>query len=105
MDDARGIYLRWRAYPPDHETHANRYVIDLVAAGSGVTFHRFEGGFNQEVALSSPDTPPLPETKPMTILGGSSPRTSFYLLRATEPVPEGTAVSRWWRISAQGLLG
>ncbi len=101
IDDARGIYLRWRAYPPDHETHASHYIIDLVAAPTGVIFHRFEGEFPRGVKIFSPDIPPLPETMPHAQIDREGTRLELNLIRAEETVPPGTPVSQWWNVRAE----
>lgn len=101
-NDARGIAIRWRAYPPDHSTHADQYLVDLVAEGSGVTFYRYQGEFDaEEIVIRSPDVLPLPHNADLATLAQSNHAITFRLLRANEPVPEGFALKNWWDIRAE----
>ncbi|MEM7015063.1 MAG: hypothetical protein AAF585_26690, partial [Verrucomicrobiota bacterium] len=100
-NDARGIALRWRAYSPDHPTLADRFLVDVVAEGTGVTFYRYEGGFDSEMVLKSPDTQPLPFQEQSSTLSQANHGITFRILRATEPTPEGFALKDWRDIWAE----
>jgi predicted Ser/Thr protein kinase len=92
-----GIRLRWQAYGPDHPTHANHWILDLIDPQNGVAFHRVEAGFPSAVRMSSPDLRPLPETNQTSTL--NAPGSDFFrILRIEEPAPPGEPVRAWWDI-------
>ena len=99
-DRATGFVLRWHAYGDKHPQQANGVLLDLVAADTGVIFHRFEHGFGNGVRLISPDHLPLPEKNKSHILAEPGSYAPFQLLRAEQPGAPGAAITDWWDLQA-----
>ena len=95
-----GVLLRWHAYGPEHPTHANRWIVDLVDPQNGRAFHRIDGGFPHAVQMSSPDLRPLPAKNELITLNRQGTWAPLRILRAEELTAPGAPLRAWWEVEA-----
>jgi hypothetical protein len=121
VDSGAGVIVRCEAYPPDHPTHANRWMLELLDARDRSVFYRVLDGFDAPVKFTSlfdstGDAAPRERAAggeiEMTLLGDASGRPPqkvkvpeqqydfLKLLRAERPVAAGQPVTAWWEIHA-----
>ncbi|MCB1208433.1 MAG: hypothetical protein KDK97_03850 [Verrucomicrobiales bacterium] len=98
---AKGFILRWHAYAPPLPNAAPTYLLDFVDPDSGAIFHRIEDGFPPGVVLSSPNSQPLPDVNKSIMIAAPGTKTILRLLRASQKVTPGAALTAWWDVYAE----
>lgn len=87
-DDAQGIIIRWRGYPPV-DGQPWRYLIDFVSRANGITFSRVEAEAYH--TLSSPHKHSLPQRNRSIVLTQPHAYTTISLMR--DAAEDGAAYS------------
>jgi serine/threonine protein kinase len=96
-NDARGFFLRWRYYLPDHPTHANRLLIDFEVAATGMIFYRVEIPLQKPGAelLVRSEEKYTPEFR-TTTLDRNGKLVDLPLLHARTPTDDSSSATDWW---------
>jgi serine/threonine protein kinase len=100
----RGVVVRWYGYAPDHPSHANHWIVDLIDPQDGTTFHRREEVFDAAVKMAPIDGA-APGGAPSSSDLAKSELTSgswafIRLLRAEKITNPGEPVRDWWEVHA-----
>jgi hypothetical protein len=98
IDSGLGVLLRWHGYGPTHAQKPNCWVLELVDAQSGTTFHLVEGKFGAPTEMTPLDGS-AKGTGALTRL--ETPGWAYVrLLRATKQSPPGRPITSWSELQA-----